>query len=86
MPDSTAPPAVTSTPRLLLDHLYTVATAAVDPGPALARRLHEVPLERPVRVLALGKAALPMARAAVEVLTDRHAAPAGGLIVAPAPG
>ena len=86
MPDSTAPPAVTSTPRQLLDHLYTVATAAVDPGPALARRLREVPLERPVWVIALGKAALPMARAAVQVLTDRHAAPAGGLIVAPTPG
>ena len=73
-----APPASSST------DLYTVATAAVAPGPALARRLRACRPGRPVRLIALGKAALPMARAAVEALAARGAAPAGGLIVAPA--
>ena len=68
----------------LLDHLYAVATAAVDPGPAVADRLRRVAVDRPIRLIALGKAALPMARAAVEVLRTRGAAPAGGLIVSPA--
>src|SRR6188508_2059500 len=54
----------------LLTELYRVATAAVDPGPALRRRLKTAGRpSRPPRVLALGKAALPMARAAVETLT-----------------
>jgi glycerate 2-kinase len=79
-PPSAAPSAPAH--RLLAD-LYAVATAAVDPGPALARRLRAADPGGPVRVLALGKAALPMARAAVAVLAERAAAPAGGLVVAP---
>ena len=39
----------------------------------------------PPWILALGKAALPMAQAAVEVLRERGLEPAGGLVVAPAP-
>ena len=69
--------------RELLADLYTVATAAVDPGPALARRLRTVALHRPIRIIALGKAALPMARAAVASLAERGVEPAGGLVVAP---
>jgi glycerate 2-kinase len=70
----------------LLAELYRVATLAVDPGPALRRRLEAAgrPV-RPPRVLALGKAALPMARAAVEALAAWHLEPSGGLVVAPAP-
>jgi len=39
---------------------------------------------RPVWILALGKAAFPMATAALEVLRHRGVSPAGGLIVGPA--
>ena len=71
----------------LLTELYRVATAAVDPGPALRRRLKTAGRpSRPPRVLALGKAALPMARAAVETLTAWGLAPSGGVVVAPADG
>jgi glycerate 2-kinase len=61
-----------------------VATAAVNPGPALARRLAALPESGPPWIIALGKAALPMAQAAVETLARRGAEPAGGLIVPPA--
>jgi len=72
-------------PRELLTELYTVATRAVDPGPALSARLGL--LDRTPAspwVLALGKAAGPMARAAVETLAAWGQEPAGGLVVAPA--
>jgi glycerate-2-kinase len=71
--------------RELLIELYTVATAAVDPGPAVAQRL--AGLDRSPRrrwILALGKAAVPMARAAVETLASWGQEPAGGVIVGPA--
>jgi glycerate-2-kinase len=70
----------------LLAHLYTVATEAVDPGPALARHLAalEPRRGRGPWIIALGKAAFPMARAALDVLAQRGVEPAGGLIVAPA--
>ncbi len=72
---------------LLLD-LYRAATAAAAPGPALAARLEELELDPAQRVwiLALGKAALPMAATAVEVLGSRGRDPEGGLIVAPSEG
>jgi glycerate 2-kinase len=76
-----------SSPTALLSELYGIATAAVDPGPALARRLRALE-PRPGAgpwIIALGKAAIPMARAAVEVLAERRVAPAGGLVVPPAP-
>ncbi len=74
--------------RDLLVDLYRAATAAAAPGPALAARLREVELEpaRRIWILALGKAALPMATTAVEVLGSRGGAPEGGLIVAPSEG
>ena len=72
---------------LLLD-LYRAATSAAAPGPALAARLEEVELDptRRIWILALGKAALPMAATAVEVLGSRDRHPEGGLIVAPSDG
>ena len=73
------------TPRELLTELYTVATAAVDPAPALAVRLER--LDRQPRrrwVLALGKAAAPMAQAAVQTLARWGQEPVGGLVVSPA--
>ncbi|HET9039195.1 MAG TPA: DUF4147 domain-containing protein [Gemmatimonadales bacterium] len=85
MPLSPAQSRTTSTPRELLTELYTVATAAVDPAPALATRLRTL-ARNPGRhrwVLALGKAAIPMARAATDTLAAWGESPAGGLIVAP---
>ena len=77
-----------STVRDLLVDLYLAATNAAAPGPALAARLQEVELDpaRRIWILALGKAALPMATTAVEVLRSRGCNPAGGLIVAPSEG
>jgi glycerate 2-kinase len=71
--------------RELLAELYTVATAAVDPAPALRLRLRALDLRAPGRrwIIALGKAAAPMARSAVEVLAERGAEPVGGLVVGP---
>jgi glycerate 2-kinase len=71
--------------RELLIELYTVATSAVNPGPAVAQRLAR--LDRAARrrwILALGKAAIPMARAAVETLASWGQEPVGGVIVGPA--
>ena len=62
-----------------------MATAAVNPGPALSRRLEVMPGNAPPPwIISLGKAALPMAQAAVETLAARGREPAGGLIVPPA--
>jgi glycerate 2-kinase len=65
--------------------LYSAATAAVAPGPALTARLEGVPVEasRRVWVLALGKAALPMAAAAIRFLRAAGARLGGGLVVGP---
>jgi len=76
----------TGNSRELLARLYQTAVAAAEPGRALEtalRRLTEPPLSR-LWLLALGKAAQPMAEAAVRHLASRGLAPAGGLIVAPA--
>lgn len=67
-----------------LDHLrdiYRFALAAVAPGPVLRRALQHEPVPDRVWLIALGKAAHPMARAAVDALEDRGRAPAGGLVV-----
>ena len=79
----------------LLAEIYQAALAAVAPGPVLVRALRDEPPDpsRPSRptnrrvwVIALGKAAQPMAEAAVGVLAARGDAPAGGLVVAPVAG
>jgi len=74
--------------RLLLGDLYAAAISAVAPGPALAKRLQalEVDPARSIWILALGKASLPMARTAVELLQTRGREPEGGIVVAPAAG
>jgi glycerate 2-kinase len=80
LPDS-APPST----HALLTELYTTATAAAAPGPALQARLERLKIEsgRPIWVLALGKAAHPMATTAIEVLDAKGLTLAGGLVVAP---
>jgi glycerate 2-kinase len=72
----------------LLADLYSAATAAAAPGPALSARLGRLDLDPSGRIwiLALGKASVPMAHAAVESLRARGQSPAGGLVVAPAVG
>jgi glycerate 2-kinase len=78
------PTATPPTRDLLLD-LYRAATAAAAPGPALEARLRGLTPEpgRRLWILALGKAALPMASTAVEVLESQRDRLSGGLIVAP---
>ena len=80
------PPPDTATRDLLVE-LYTAATAAVDPAPALGARLARLGpgAGRRPWVLALGKAAASMAGAAVETLARWGSEPAGGLCVGPAP-
>jgi glycerate 2-kinase len=81
------PLTLTSLPALrpLLAELYAAATRAVAPGPALTARLERLESgSRSVWLFALGKAAMPMAEAAVELLRRRGAEPAGGIVVSPA--
>jgi glycerate-2-kinase len=75
--------------RALLEDLYRAAVGAVDPGPAVAAALvagrhADAARGRHLWILALGKAAMPMAVAAVSVAVDNELAISGGLIVAPA--
>jgi glycerate 2-kinase len=85
VPQASALPQRSGDTRDLLAELYRVATEAVNPAPALAARLRalSIPTARPPWILALGKAATSMAQAAVEVLREHGAEPAGGLVVAP---
>ncbi|MBX6331973.1 MAG: DUF4147 domain-containing protein, partial [Gemmatimonadaceae bacterium] len=72
--------------RAVLIQLYWAAVQAVAPGPALRAALDRLPLDvrtRRVWIIAIGKAASPMAAAAVEVLDTWRMAPAGGVIIAP---
>jgi len=71
--------------RELLLELFHAAVDAARPGPALAGALARSPDPYPERVwvLALGKAAVPLATEAVAQLAARGITPAGGLIVPP---
>jgi glycerate 2-kinase len=72
-------------PRDLLSDFYWTAVTAAAPGPALRQALttHTQPSSRRVHLLALGKAAYPMAEAAVAILASRGQRPAGGILVTP---
>ncbi len=74
-------------PRALLTDLYWAAVHAAAPGPALTAALTAHPPEPDgvVHILALGKAAEPMAAAAVQALAALGREPAGGLLVVPEP-
>jgi hydroxypyruvate reductase len=73
--------------RALLTDLYWAAVTAAAPGPALRAALtaHPPAPGKAIHILALGKAAAPMAVAAVDALSARGRAPAGGLLVVPEP-
>ncbi|MGB7212647.1 MAG: DUF4147 domain-containing protein [Gemmatimonadales bacterium] len=75
----------TGTPRDNMRAIADAALAAVAPGPTLRTALEGLPARptNPIHILALGKAAHPMATTAVAVLDDWGMAPAGGVIVAP---
>jgi hydroxypyruvate reductase len=77
-----------ATPRALLEDLYAAAVAAAAPGAALERALSDLgaPSGRAIWLFALGKAAHPMAVAAVDILRRGGREPAGGLVVPPADG
>ncbi|MEP6571865.1 MAG: DUF4147 domain-containing protein [Gemmatimonadota bacterium] len=77
-----------TSPQALLAELYRAAVAAVAPGPALESALlsHAPDPHRHTHIVALGKAALPMAVAAVEHLRQHGQRPAGGIIIGPAAG
>jgi len=82
----TAPATAGASRRALLEDLYAAAVAAAAPGAAVRRALGAAARpDRPVWILALGKAADPMARAAVGALAEWGLEPAGGLLVPPAP-
>jgi hydroxypyruvate reductase len=74
-----------ATPQALLADLYWAAVTAAAPGPALQKALAPRISEsrRRVHLLALGKAAEPMAQAAVAALREAARDLAGGLLVVP---
>jgi len=84
----TPPPVVGAPRRALLEDLYAAAVAAAAPGPAVERAIADLgdPGTRRIWLFALGKAAHPMARAAVASLARWRREPAGGLLVPPAGG
>ena len=66
---------------------FRAAVAAAMPGPGVRRALLEFGApSRPPRILSIGKAAIPMARAARAVLEQAGLGTAGGLVIAPDPG
>ncbi|MEO6208865.1 MAG: DUF4147 domain-containing protein [Gemmatimonadaceae bacterium] len=72
--------------RMALVQLYWAAVRAVAPGPAMTAALEKVSKEigqKRIWIIAIGKAANPMAIAAVDFLAARKLEPAGGVIVAP---
>ena len=73
-------------PAALLRTLLEAALAAAAPAPAVRHALERVDLHsaRRIWLLALGKAAEPMANAAVEFMAAHGVAPWGGIMVPPA--
>ncbi|HUO52513.1 MAG TPA: DUF4147 domain-containing protein [Gemmatimonadaceae bacterium] len=72
--------------RAVLIQLYWAALKAVSPAPALTAALDKLPPDiarRRVWIISVGKAANPMAIAAVDWLQSKGMEPAGGVIVAP---
>ncbi|HEX5437616.1 MAG TPA: DUF4147 domain-containing protein [Gemmatimonadaceae bacterium] len=82
-PQAAEPPG-DAQPRELLQALYWAGVHAAAPGPSLRAALERRPARfaRQVWLVALGKAAYPMATAAVAELKARGAEPAGGIVIA----
>lgn len=75
------------TPRDPMRAIADAALAAVAPEPALRSALAALPAHpaHPLHIVALGKAAHPMAETAVATLREWGLAPAGGVVIAPEP-
>ncbi len=72
--------------RTVLIQLYWAAIKSVAPEPALRAALEKLPpgvTRHRVWIISVGKAAHPMATAAVDFLASQDTEPAGGIIVAP---
>ena len=71
-------------PRSVLEDLFSAAVRAADPAAAVRQALDrlETP-SAPVAIIAIGKAAVPMAGAAVQWLKARSREPVGGIVIAP---
>jgi glycerate 2-kinase len=75
-------------PKSLLIDLYWAAVGAAEPGRALRAALERdrrTSGNRPVWIIALGKAAVGMAAAAVSHLLEHRLEPAGGIVISPNP-
>lgn len=74
---------VTRHPRAMLEQIFHGALAAVAPGPAVQRAVADLTLDGAqwIRILALGKAAVPMATAAADALASRGLRVRDGLVV-----
>jgi glycerate-2-kinase len=66
--------------------IYDAAKAGVDPERAVASALSELDPPDTVWLFAIGKAAVPMTRAALAKLRRDGRKPAGGVVVSPEPG
>ncbi|MGE0355110.1 MAG: glycerate kinase [Gemmatimonadales bacterium] len=67
--------------RRLLETCFRRAVAAADPAAATLAALTPETPGVPVWIIAAGKASLPMAHAAVQVLAARDLRPAGGIVI-----
>jgi hydroxypyruvate reductase len=74
---------VTRHPRALLERIFQGAIAAVAPGPAVQRAVAGLPIGGSpwLRILAMGKAAVPMATAAADALQARGLRVRDGLVI-----
>ena len=71
--------------RNQLVELFHLAIAAAQPGPAVLEALRREPGGTEPFIIAIGKAALPMAEAALTALRERGDNPRGGVVVCPVP-
>jgi len=74
---------VIGTDRSIISRVLAELPASLDPGERTRRAVRALDLDGVVRVAAIGKAAIPMAAAAVEALGGRLV---GGVVVAPEEG
>ncbi len=74
-------PAPPASARALAERLFRAAVAGSDPYVATQRALERTTLGARTWILATGKAAIPMARAAIDTLAARQRTPLGGVAI-----
>lgn len=77
MTDANAP----ASTRALAEQLFRAAVAGGDPYAATRRALERAALGARTWIVASGKAAVPMARAAIDALAARQRSPLGGVVI-----